>query len=845
MLDNMGEGARGLRRAEPAPGNQPRPAARRHLPAALVVLVAAVAGIVPAAYGLAGRPWQAFNAGLLLSGVLAMASGLVVFALWLINRQNRTSGLFRPLMSLAVLCWGIGQLILAVDSLDHVISYPALGDVIGSAAAPIALLAMICLPGRSTSAWSGLRLGLDSLVVGCALTFVLWRTVLVEPDGVLDAAQIGSGAFVLADCVIFAGVLLVGVRDVRSRIWPAVLGVGCHVVADLTIILSVTDSAPRLDPWLAMTLWCLAWPLIGLGVVQFRPTTPYRGETSQARREVVAGQVASVTMYVALLASVLIGGSVADVGAASKGTLVIELLIVPMMLARELIGTALRLRLIDGLRAEAYRDSLTGLPNRRALINRIAELDGQVRPWVVLTLDLDGFKQVNDLLGHEAGDRLLVTVADALSAHHPPGALAARIGGDEFAILTPGDLTEGRQLGERLRAVIGHELELAAPGLDTSVSVGVGRLVHPGERTDASPTEWPERSHAIDGTEHQDQLTGLVESAAALRAAKEGGRDAVEVYAGQVAADRERRLLLEHRLRLAIDNRTIVTYGQPIVDLGSGRLTGFESLARWTDEELGVVPPDEFIAVAEATGLVVVLGEYLLQETLAAASGAGAFAAGLTLSINASPIQLRVPGFVELIRYHLTLCKVPPRQVIVEITEAILVAEGDPAVSALAELSALGVGLAIDDFGTGYSALSYLRRLPVQVMKVDKSLTSKLLSEAKTVAIVEGVVRMAHRMGVRVTMEGIETELEADSCRAVGADQGQGYLFGRPMPWDAAKELIRNSARPPRESGPPMIPMQPAKSGRRPAAAAAHAPAAGTGDPSAPDDPPNATPSLP
>jgi EAL domain-containing protein (putative c-di-GMP-specific phosphodiesterase class I) len=268
--------------------------------------------------------------------------------------------------------------------------------------------------------------------------------------------------------------------------------------------------------------------------------------------------------------------------------------------------------------------------------------------------------------------------------------------------------------------------------------------------------------------------------------------------------------LLEYRLRQAIAHRTIITYGQPIVDLGTGRLTGFESLARWKDAELGFVPPDEFIAVAEKTGLVVALGEHLLEETLAAAASAGVFAAGLTLSVNASPIQLRVPGFVELIREQMARHRINPDQMIIEITEAILVAEGDPAVSTLAEINALGIGLAIDDFGTGYSALGYLRRLPVQVIKIDKSLTSSLNSDPKTLAIVEGVARMAHRMGVRVVMEGIEDEGEAQACRTVGADRGQGYLFGRPTTWGQAAKLITEMAlRPDRPAAEPTAqPMQ-------------------------------------
>jgi diguanylate cyclase (GGDEF)-like protein len=564
-----------------------------------------VAAAVPAWYGLNDRPWQAFSTGLLLSGLVAVITALILIVWWIRVRRYQKTEPFRLVIAVAMLCWGVGQ-----------------------------------------------------------------------------------------------------------------------VVVDLRLITSTEAGRPWLDPWPVLTFWCLAWPLIGLGVISFRPRH-------------------TVTALIAL------------------------------------IGQR-RFRLAAELRAQNFRDPLTGLPNRRALTTRIDELGRDDLARVVLTLDLDGFKQVNDVLGHHAGDALLVAVAEVLQENCPPRALVARVGGDEFAVLCPGDLARGRELGEQLRTAVAQTLAVLAPGVGISASVGVGRLVRP---------EIPVRSH-----EHRDQLTGLVESAAALRAAKQRGGDSVQVYDGQVARDRDRRLRLEHRLRLAIADQaiadqTIITFGQPIVDLSTGRLTGFESLARWTDDELGNVEPEEFIDVAEQTGLIVALGEHLLAQTLAAAANAGVFAGGLTLSVNVSPIQLRVPGFVLVVREHLNRHRISPDQLIIEITEAILVAEGDPAVSTLAELNALGIGLAIDDFGTGYAALGYLRRLPIQVIKIDKSLTSDLLSEAKTLAIVEGIAQMAHRMGIRVVMEGIEKKPEADSCLAAGADRGQGYLFGRPIPWALAMNV--------------------------------------------------------
>lgn len=785
MYTTMGDRPNGRRHADSV--TQRRASGSRARVLGLLGFLAPVsAAAVPAWFGLTDRPWQAFSTGLLLTGVSAVITALAMIVWWIRVRRDQPPEIFRLLISLAIFCWGVGQVWSAFDAADGAIGYPAGGDLIGFGAVPIALLAINYLPRRSVSTLPGVRLILDSLAVGAALTFLLWRSVVLSqelPD--FGADDLGTGIFVLADCTVFAAVLLSALRDTRSRLWPTVLGILCHVLADLSVILTA-DAGPRVDPWPAMTLWCLAWPLIGLGIVRFRASPASGGESAQDRREATANQAATLVTFTSLFAGVLVGGHFH--GASERGSVLLVLLIVSVMCLREVMNTHLRLRLTTGLRAQAFRDSLTGLPNRRALTTRIDELDRDDVPRVVLTLDLDGFKQVNDLLGHHAGDALLVAVADALQENCPRQAMVARVGGDEFAVLCPGDLARGRELGERLRAAVAQALALLAPGVGISASVGVGRLV----RHDTTEA----RERAANATEHRDQLTGLVESAAALQAAKESGRDAVQVYDGQVARARERRLLLEHRLRLAIANRTIVTFGQPIVDLSTGRLTGFESLARWADAELGQVAPEEFIEVAEQTGLVVALGEHLLEETLAAATAAGVFAAGLTLSVNSSPIQLRVPGFVELLRAQMDRHRISPDQMIIEITEAILVTEADLAVSTLAAINALGVGVAIDDFGTGYSALGYLRRLPVQVIKIDKSLTSNLLSEPKTLAIVEGVARMAHRMSIRVVMEGIENELEAESCRSVGADRGQGYLFGRPTPWAQAAELITEMAAP-------------------------------------------------
>ena len=743
--------------------------------------------------------------GLWTSGLSAVAAGAVVVAVGRGRIAGPPRETFRLLLGSAVLLWGIGEVMLAVDLLNGPMAYPAPGDVVSALAAPLAVIALIRAPRSSRSDWPGVRLGLDALLLATGVTLLFWRILLISTGDPFSSDVVINAVICFADAAIFGIVLLVCLRDIGCRLWPAVLGVAGHALADLTgIFLSrnADADADRAIYWQAMALWSLAWPLIAIGLVRFRRSSPTAdSDSARDRQEVVAGQVTVVLTFLAVAAG-LIFGRPHGMDARAVGTLLLFGLLGLLLLARELINAYLRLRLADRLRAQAFQDELTGLPNRRALIERIAELDHGTRVWTVLTIDVDRFKEINDLLGQGRGDRLLIVAARALRESGSAELMVARIGADEFAVLAPGSLLQGAALAERLRAAVGAALEREAPGSSLTASVGVGRLV-PSEirMSDVRTGDGAGGTEDSVGSGDGARIEALAESSAALAAAKASGRDSVAIYTGPVAALRERRLRLEHRLRLAIAGGAIHTVAQPIVDLTTGRLVSFESLARWTDEELGPVPPDEFIAVAEQTGMVVALGEQLLAESLTRAARAGVFRAGLTISVNASPIQLRLPGYVDLMRLHLDRLRIPAAQVVVEITEAILVDEDDPAVPVLAELRSLGVELAIDDFGTGYSALGYLRRLPVQVLKIDKSLTQTLASEPKTLAIVDGVVATAHRLGIRVVMEGIETEDEARRCRALAADRGQGWLYGRGQPWAEVADAVANQV-----AAPPNVP---------------------------------------
>ena len=376
----------------------------------------------------------------------------------------------------------------------------------------------------------------------------------------------------------------------------------------------------------------------------------------------------------------------------------------------------------------------------------------------------------------------------------------ARVGGDEFAVLLPAAVPEAQRLGENLIAAV----QLACgdvPGVDrvgVSASVGLAAVPPPGSGS--------------------DPLSALSAAGAAQQLAKAAGRDRVQVFDDEAARMRRRRLTVEERLRAAVAAGDIRVHYQPIVDLDGGRLAGVEALARWTDDELGTVAPEEFIAVAEESGLVVPLGKLVLNEAIRQAAEAGLPAADVRVSCNVSPLQLRVPGFDQVVQDALAAHRMPPSSVVVEVTEAALVEEEGVAVRTLRMLDELGVRIAIDDFGTGYSALGYLGWLPASILKIDKSLTASLLDKPRARAIAEAVTDLGRDIGLSVIVEGVESPEVADLVRGMGAHYGQGSLFGdacpltevpglRPAPAAGANGRAPSSPAPPRSPNGTPVPV--------------------------------------
>ncbi len=436
-------------------------------------------------------------------------------------------------------------------------------------------------------------------------------------------------------------------------------------------------------------------------------------------------------------------------------TLAAGLVLTGMSLMRR---SAQRLVLAEGRSATAARtDGLTGLPNRLAFTEALAA-PACAGERAVLFLDLNGFKRINDSLGHAAGDEVIVRVAERLAALRDPGAVLARIGGDEFVFVVAGAEVEART--QRLTLAI--EQALAEPfevmGHQLRLRAAMGYAVQP-----------------ADVTTSED----LVRQAdLAMYEAKRHKAGAVAFGAMLEQADRDARVV-ERALRKAITREGELTVAyQPIVDVGSGRMVRAEALARWTSPELGPVPPDRFIAVAEQAGLMVELGRRILAlicDDLVAWPD-------LRVSVNVSPVQLMAPTFVPDLVAELARRSIAPARIEVELTERVIVDDPLLASTRLGELHIAGFTTALDDFGTGYSSIGYLRQMPFDVFKVDRSFVSGLCASAQQRELVELMISLGHTLGLRVVCEGVEAKEDLDALSELGCDLVQGYHLDRPLP---------------------------------------------------------------
>ena len=439
--------------------------------------------------------------------------------------------------------------------------------------------------------------------------------------------------------------------------------------------------------------------------------------------------------------------------------------------------------------AEARRalyDPLTGLPNRILLHERLTDALAKARQQdlrvAVLFVDLDRFKQVNDTYGHAAGDLLLTNVAERLRAAVRGEDLLARLGGDEFVVVCQevSYTGEAETIAERLLMALGHPFFVKDVELSVSASIGISF---------SDPLARGRKDSA-------DTL--LHDADAAMYRAKAQGPGKYTVFDRSMKADRVNRNKVEQRLREALDNEEFTLHYQPIIDVGEERIVGVEALLRWEDPARATIPPLEFVPQLEESGLIVPVGEWLLEEAcrqVSAWSKAYPWLGKLRVSVNVSPRQLLQAHFGDVVTRVLQRTSTHPEQLCLEITEAALMGDVVAAWAELRKVKALGVTLAIDDFGTGYSSVSYVRNFALDVLKVDQSFVRALNTSTEDTAIVKAVVDMAHALHLSTVAEGVETPEQLAELRELGCDMAQGYLFSRPQPPDTIEELFAGTTR--------------------------------------------------
>jgi len=432
------------------------------------------------------------------------------------------------------------------------------------------------------------------------------------------------------------------------------------------------------------------------------------------------------------------------------------------------------------LEFQTNRDSLTGLANRTLLRDRLSQAISYAyryeHPIWILFIDLDRFKFVNDTLGHQAGDILLKAVASRMNSVLRDTDTISRMGGDEFVVVLPERTDSGlsTSIVRRLMEAIAQPLTIEGHEFFISSSVGVS--VYP-----------------ADGAEPE---TLIKHADIAMYRAKETGRNNFQFYTSEMNERALERLRIEGDLRLAIERDEFLLYYQPQVDLVTREIIGVEALIRWQHPELGMVPPARFISLAEETGLIIPIGNWVIREACRQSKlWQDAGFTGLRTAVNLSARQFAQQNLVQSIEDALTAASLPPAALEIELTESLVMSDVEQAIGILRDMKTLGVQLSIDDFGTGYSSLSYLKRFPIDVLKIDRSFVNDITTDPDDAAIVTSIISLAHSLRLLVIAEGVETREQLDYLQQNGCDQIQGYFFSRPVTPEVMTQMLRDGVR--------------------------------------------------
>ncbi|QLQ39709.1 EAL domain-containing protein [Micromonospora robiginosa] len=641
--------------------------------------------------------------------------------------------------------------------------------------------ALLRLPGAAATRAATARLLLDGVIMATALWFVGW-VAFSAPTRLLGAATpVGCLPILLATVVaaLTAGLTLILVlRAAPPRGWLALLGAGAIgvPVGGLGVSAGLCQGGPGM---LATSAVVTAAGLLAVAVAGRRADAT-RFDVDLIRRD---GEYAFVPMF-AIAASAMYhliqGGRFDGYGIVAGSVEGFALVARQYLALNDVRGYAVRLAEREAhFRELAHTDPLTGLANRRGLLRALQRCAETGIPCVLLGLDLDGFKNVNDMRGHDVGDAVLAEVGRRLRGNLRPGDLAARLGGDEFAVLMHSSAEPG-PVADRLLGVLGRPYEEADGPVFLSVSIGVAG------------------SHG----NHDVELL-LRNADLALRYAKQRGKNRIERYDATYDQLLSRRTRLEHELRGAIERDELRLVFQPVASLPSVRPVGAEALLRWHHPELGNVRPDEFIPLAEECGMIAKLGAWVLHQACYQLSRWLADGHDVWVSVNVSPRELHAPEYVVQVADALRAHHVPPQRLVLEVTEHAVATDLDELIRRLTALRLTGVRIALDDFGAGYSSLGQLRRLPIDILKIDHGLVAEhepvrpVGREGPAFApMVDIVMRLGHQFGLEVIAEGVTNPTELAAVVAAGCRFGQGALFGWGVPAEHLEAMLEAATAP-------------------------------------------------
>lgn len=645
----------------------------------------------------------------------------------------------------------------------------------------IGCLAAMLRSSRSEFGTSGYGQGLwaDALIIALGAWIVSW-SVFVRPARELAGERIGvvlDGLYQPAASVVLflVAVIVISRRQRPMALWFAAAGLTFSIAGDITTSLvdagELGSGAQRAAlPLYVAAYFCAGATFLHPSVTQLARPQVGPAPTSLGRLAVTFASLSGPAVVLAAMSPADMTDSIVRSVSAAVTVAAITMRVVVAVRA----NARAQAELLHGVQT----DPLTGLPNRTVLLQNINDLLRD--SWhpdehpTLFFVDLDRFKNINDSLGHAAGDEVLVTVARRLVNAVPEGATVARFSGDEYVVLdTTAKSTGGAMaVAERLLAVFREPLALSQGDVFVTASIGVAAI-------SATSSTSPE-----DLVRHADT---------AMYRAKDAGRNCVAVYDESMHERVAHRLAVETALYRALDRRELRLFHQPILDLQSGDVVGFEALMRWQQADGTIVSPAEFIPIAEDTGTIVPIGSWALLEALTQLRhwiDDGVCSPSATMSVNVSPRQLADSNFPSIVSEALTRSNVPPQLLWLEVTESVMITEPELALATLRRLRSLGVRVALDDFGTGYSSLSLLQKFPLQRIKIDRAFVQGVADNPNDRSLVRTIVAMGRSLGLDIVAEGVESVHQLQVLSDLGCNKAQGYLISHPVPADAMRSTV-------------------------------------------------------